>query len=207
MDWGLLALTLALTGYVWGRIAQLRRDEAARAQGREGLRRRIAQDPQNAGTHEALGDSLRAASELSEARDAYLAGLTAAGDGPLSSRIAYKLHQLDLDRHKQAAGQSGHSARPTPDLFFCRQCGGANDPARRVCENCGATLPYDLFRDALRDKEVLRGSLEAGACVMVLCAALWVADAQPIEVKGCLVQSTVIVGAWRILQAVGGRRM
>ena len=207
MDWGVLALAVMLAGFVWAHVARLRRDEALRAAEREGLRRRIAQDPQNAGAHEALGDSLRTAGQFQEAREAYLAALTAAGDGPISERLQYRLRQLDLDIRERTARSSGRSAKPAPDLFFCRQCGGANVPTRRVCETCGATLPYDTFQAALRDKEVLRASLESGACLVVMFAALTVAAAQPLEVKGCLIMSTVIVVAWRFLQALGSLKV
>ena len=72
MDWGLLALAVLGAGYVWARVAQLRREEARLAQEREGYRRQIAQDSRNAGAHEALGDSLRAIGQLQEAQTAYL---------------------------------------------------------------------------------------------------------------------------------------
>ena len=139
MDWGLLMLALMGAGFVWARVAQARRDEAQRAQEREGFRRRIAQDPKNAGAHEALGDSLRAAGQFPEAQAAYLGASEVAGAGPNSERVQYKLRQLDLDIRERAARQSGH-AKAALDLYFCRQCGGANAPNRRICETCGAAL-------------------------------------------------------------------
>ena len=206
MDWGLLTLALIGAGFVWARVAQARRDEAHQEQGRDEYRRRIVQDPKNSGAHEALGDSLRASGQFQEAQAAYTDAVASAGEGVSSERIQYKLRQIDLDIHEHEAHKSGHAAKSAPDLFFCRQCGGANPPLRRVCETCGATLPHDRFGDALRDKEVLRASAESAACVLVLFAALAVADAQPLEVKGVLIISTVIVVAWRFLQAIGGSR-
>ena len=45
MEWGLLTLAVMGAGYVWARVAQLRREEARLAQEREGYWRQIAQDP------------------------------------------------------------------------------------------------------------------------------------------------------------------
>ncbi len=206
MDWGLLTLALMLAVFVWVYVARLRRDEEHRLAEREALRHRVAQDPSNVGAQEALGDSLRAAGRWTEARDAYLGALTAAGGGPLGERIQYRLHQLNLDIRRRAAESSGHAA-PSHDIFFCRQCGAANAPTARVCEICGVTLPHETFGGALRDKDLLRASLEAGACLLVLFAALAVAAAQPIEVKGCLIIATVMVMGWRFLQAIGSPKV
>ncbi|MBV9849024.1 MAG: hypothetical protein JO250_04970 [Armatimonadetes bacterium] len=207
MDWVFLALALAVTGFVWARAAQARREEARQAEERAGYRRRIAQDPKNAGAHEALGDSLRAAGQWQEAHEAYLGALEVSGEEAMTTRVEYKLRQLDLGARERAAHQSPQSQKPPPDLCFCRQCGGANSPTRRVCETCGAAFPHDTFREALRDKEVLRASAETTACVLVLCAALWVASAQPLEVKGILIMAAIIVVAWRFLQAIGSPRV
>ena len=207
MDWGMLALALIVTGFVWIRIEQARREERFRVQQRDSYRRAITQDPKNAGAHEALGDSLRAAGNLQEAQQAYFASLEVSGEEAETARVQYKLRQVDLDIREQAAHPQKGNGKPTSELYFCRLCGGANSPARRVCEACGGALPHESFWDALRDKEVLRATAEAGACVLVLLAALAVAAAQPLEIKGVLIIATLIVVAWRFLQAIGSPKV
>ncbi len=198
-----LVSALALAGYVFVRVASGRRVDALAERERGRWRNLIAQDARNVAAHEALGDSLRAARRPAEARAAYVQALEAGGDRLRDDALRYKIGQIDLAHLERAAGPRD----PDREQILCPQCGAVNPPHNRACETCAAVLPYATFREALRDKELLRATAEAAACAVVLMIALGVFSAQPLDIKGVLVISTVIVVAWRVLQAVGPRRL
>ncbi len=204
MNFFLAALLLGIAGYVLGRIVTARRAEARDEEQRAGYRRRIAQDPKNIGAYEALGDSLRRAGRLDEARDVYLGALDAGSDDHVQDTTRYKLKRVDEDIRTRARG--GSRVPVVREMEFCPRCGAPNAPERRHCETCRALLPLPSFWDALRDKEVLRSSLEGVCMIVIVLVLVRLLSFLPIEIQGLLIISTAIVAAWRILQSVEGRR-
>jgi tetratricopeptide (TPR) repeat protein len=198
-----LVLALVLAGYVWMRVAQARGAESDRERTREGYRRMIARDPRNVGAYEALGDSLRQAGRLAEARDCYQQALASCGEGIPDAQIHYKIRHVDLTLQERVFGA------PSPDreLVLCPQCGATNPPSQRVCETCNTTMPYRQFREALRDKEIQRATWECAAVCLVLAVVLFVFQSLELDVKGVLVMAAIIVMAWRFLQAIGPKRV
>lgn len=209
MNYSLPAAALCLAGYVWWRIAMARRAEAWEESQRAGYRRRIAEDPKNIGAYEALGDSLHRAGRLEEARDAYLSALDAGSDASVLDKTRYKLRLVDDDLRARAQTQgrraSGRVLRER-ELEFCAQCGAPNPPQRRHCELCGALLPFDSYWDALRNRELLRASLEGLSILAVVGVVLTVFGFLPLDVKGAILIAAVIVVAWRLLKAIEGQR-
>lgn len=200
-------LTIVLGVAVWfcARGKAARREENAEEARRDGWRLRIAQDPMNIGAHEALGDSLRRAGRLEEARDAYLAALAARADESLLSTTRAKLRHTDDDLRDRAEGRTG-KVPYSAEFAFCRRCGTPNPPHVRACDTCGGTLAYDTFWEALRDREVQRATWESVAVLCVLGLCLHIFFFLPTLVQGSVALSTIIVMGWRFLRALEGRR-
>ena len=206
MDYFLLAVMLALAGYVWWRLEAARRAEAWEESLRDGYRLRIAKDPKNVGAYEALGDSLRRAGRLPEAHEAYLGALDAGGDDSVLDRTRYKIAQLDREIRALAQSQGGRRAAvPESEMVFCRQCGASNPPLRRRCENCHVALPFHTFREALASRDVQIASLESACIIVILVVLLRVFYFFPLEIKGVVAMSTIIVSGWRFLRAIEGK--
>lgn len=206
MAYFVLALTLGVVGYGWWRLEAARRTEAWEERLRDGYRLRAARDPKNVGAYEALGDSLRRAGRLSEAHEAYLGALDAGSDDSVLDRTRYKIEQLDRDLRAQAQrGGAGRTATAEPEMVFCRQCGAANPPLRRRCENCHVALPFHTFREALASRDVQLASLEGACIVVILFILLRVFYFFPREIKGVVTISTIAVSGWRFLRAIEGK--
>lgn len=206
MNYALPMVALGLIGYVWWRIALVRRAAAWEESQRAGYRRRIAEDPKNIGAHEALADSLHRAGRLAEARDAYLSALEAGSDDLALEQARYKLRRVDDDIRARAQAHGRRSAPREREMEFCSQCGAPNPPQRRHCELCHALLPFNSFWDALRDRELQRASLESLCIFAVLAIVLTVFGFLPLDVKGVVIIAAVAVVAWRFLKAIEGQR-
>lgn len=206
MDYFLLVAFLSVASYVWWRLESARRAEAWEEKQRDDHRLRITKDPKNVGAYEALGDSLRRAGRLDEAHEAYLGALDAGSDESVLDRTRYKIAQLDRDLRAQAQSRGGNrAAKPEPEIVFCRQCGEANPPLRPRCANCHAALPFHTFREALMNRDVQIASLESACILVVLLIVLRVFYFFPLEIKGVVTISTVIVCGWRFLRAIEGK--
>ena len=196
-------------GYVLWRVACDRRHEAWEEAQRQGYRDRIAANPSNAAAYETLGDSLHKAGRLQEARDCYLRACAILGNDTQTAKIDYKLKQLDEDIRDAAAGSRSflrELRQPVREVVFCRMCGAPNPPQKRRCALCRARLPYKTFFEAIKDRELQRASIE-GICMMAICLILMALLAGlPIEIRGLLFISTVLVVGWRLLYAIDGRR-
>lgn len=209
MNFTLFVLALGITGWIWWRGSQARREEARLQNLQDEYRRRIQQDPRNSGAHEALGDALRQAGRLAEAQAAYLEALSVAGLSDSPVRLEYKLRQLDLDLRQQAerasAGLFGRS-RSVREVYFCPSCNASNPPTSRYCENCFIRLPADSFWEALTDRETLRATAESFSVFIVIVLLLRVFDWFPLDVKGVVIIAAVIVLGWRFLKAIESPR-
>lgn len=202
----LAAVILGVAGYCWWRLATARRAEAWEEGLRDGYRLGISKDPKNVGAYEALGDSLRRAGRLPEAHDAYLGALDAGSDGSVQDRTRYKIAQMDRDIRAQAQRRGGaRASRPDAELIFCRQCGAPNPPGRRRCEICHVALPFHTFREALMSRDVQIASLEGACIIVILFLLLHAFYFLPLEIKGVVAMSTIIVSGWRFLRAIEGK--
>ena len=200
----LLLIVGTLLAYVVWRGLHTRRARSWDEAQRDGWRDKVAADPANCGAWEALGDSLRRAGRLDEARDAYVGALDAGGDSGLLDTTRAKLRSVEDDIRTAARGGRGE-VRPA-ELVFCRTCGSPNSPMRTHCEMCGRTLTYATFADALRDPEVKSATLESAAVLLVLWLCLVVFAALPDLLKGAVALAAVMVIAWRFLRALDGNR-
>ena len=209
MNFSLFVLALGVTGWVWWRGSQARREEARLQALHDEYRRRIAHDPRNSAAQEALGDSLRQSGRLQEAHAAFLAAHSVSRPGDSIVRLEYKLRQLDLELRQQAERTSSGlfgRARPAREVYFCPSCNASNPPASRYCENCFRRLPADSFWEAFTDKETLRATAESFSVFVVIILLLRVFDWFPLDVKGVVIIATVIVLGWRFLKAIEGPR-
>ncbi len=199
----MLTVGLIVTGWLWARGETVRRQHAREEDHRDGLRRLIDRDPHNIGAHEALGDSLRAAGHLDQARDAYHGALDAGADRFLDGSARAKLRSIDSELHARGESrQPLHS--PAGELYFCRRCGAANPPDARACEACGETIGYDSFWDALRDPGVRQATLESVIVLGVVLLCFQVFARLPLLVQASVLLATIAVVAWRFLRAIEG---
>lgn len=208
-----ILLLLALIGggaaWLWGRLEMGKREEAREEETRAGFKRRIAEDERNTGAREALGDSLRRAGRLPEARDVYDEALTVGGEQGTIDRTRYKREQVARDIAERAAS-NGPFWRRRPvsarEFYFCPVCGIPNPPRATHCESCQARLPAESFWEALTDREILRSAVEGVGMIAVLGIVFRVFAAMPLEIKGVLIISATAVLSWRVLQAIEGRK-
>lgn len=199
----LLIVGTLLAVIVWRGLSTHREKSWDETQ-RDGWRERIAADPANCGAWEALGDSLRRAGRLDEARDAYVGALDAGGDTALLDTTRAKLRSVEGDLRTAARG--GRAEVRPAEIVFCRTCGSPNSPLRARCEMCGRTLTYATFADALRDPEVRSATYESAAVLAVLWLCLQVFSELPDITKGAVALAAVMVIAWRFLRALDGNR-
>lgn len=205
----LLALIGMGAAWLWWRLETKKQEEEREEETRAGFQRRIAEDGRNAGAWEALGDSLRRAGRLEEARNAYNEALTVGDEQGTLDRTRSKREQIDRDLAEQTASAGPFwRRRPAParEFYFCPVCGAPNTPRATRCESCQARLPAESFREALSDREILRSSLEGVIMIAVLGVVFRIFAAMPLEVKGVLIMSATIVLGWRFLKAIEGRR-
>jgi tetratricopeptide (TPR) repeat protein len=170
---------------------------------RNAIQQRIESDPSNAGAYEALGDSLRRSGRLWEAAQAYRNALAAGTDSSVENTTAYKLAHVEQEI---AAQGKSPASRAKPEIVFCPACGATNEPYRKMCENCGDTLPYDSFAEALKDPGVRRASLEAIVMVVIVLAIVHFLSFLPTDIQALVVMATIIVGGYRLLKAIDGAR-
>jgi tetratricopeptide (TPR) repeat protein len=184
----------------------VRRGEVWEEDQRSSYRRRIEKDPKNVGAYEALGGSLYQAGRMEEAREIYLTALDAAQDERMLGSVRSKLKQVDADIRERAQAMGRRSPRRPREREFCSRCGAPNPPLRRRCELCQASMPFNSYWDALRDKHLQRASLEGLCCVIIVVVLLRLLDFLPLDVRGAIIIATAIVVGWRFIQALDGAR-
>ena len=193
-----------------------KREGARRNEKVETRRAILARMPDSAPAQEALGDALREAGQPEEAVACYRKALeidaqvaqTAPGSfGAYSGTgLASKLRLTEQEAAR--GGQAAYGETLATRQQVCRQCGALNPPQERACTNCGFLLPVDGFFDTLRGDamrgQIVREVAETAAMLLIVLLALWVFSALPLEVKGTLSISAMIVLTWRFLRRIGG---
>jgi len=175
-----------------------------------------ARSPQSPGSHESLGDALREAGRYRDALTVYenaKALMTEAGAGGAGilggSGIDTKIRLVRLDIKDDADRPASYVEQVTRRESVCRMCSLVNAPTAKHCTSCGSDLPTDSFgetwiRDDIR-KPLLREAREAFVVMAVVLFALYMSNSLPLEVRGTLLFSTVIVLTWKGLRAIGGK--
>lgn len=215
MSWVVLGIVA-----VWAVLSALRnggehtdRKEQARRRAKADERRAVAERlPDSASAREGYGDALREAGDIEGAIAAYEAALRLAGaqNGGGLGQVAgsglegkLRLARFELTHDPVAEGMTVASRQQV-----CRRCGNLNGPRDRKCTTCGDSLPVDSYFDTLRRGDhraaILRETAESLAMLAVVTIALAFASGLPLEVKGVLLLSTVIVLVWKGLRRVGG---
>lgn len=175
--------------------------------------------PQSPGSHESFGDALREAGRYKDALTVYenaqvlmtqagAGGAVISGGSGIDTKI--RLVKLDIkDDAERPRSQPAYAAQVTRRESVCRRCGLVNAPTAKHCVSCGSDLPTDSFgetwiRDDIR-KPLLREAREGLVVITVVMFALYMSNSLPLEVRGTLLFSTVIVLTWKGLRAIGGK--
>ena len=173
----------------------------------------VHRSPQSPGSHESLGDALREAGRYRDALIAYENAQTlmteagAGGSGILGgSGIDTKIRLVRLDIKEDAERPASYAKQVTRRESVCRRCSLVNTPTAVHCASCGSDLPTNSFgetwiRDDIR-KPLLREAREGFVVMAVILFALYMSNALPLEVRGTLLFSTVVVLVWKGLRAI-----
>jgi len=177
-------------------------------------RKAVEMHPDSAGAYESLGDALREADQYAEALSAFEAAknLMEAGGGDGAGLIGgsglenkIRLTRMDLEDAQRSTGSS-YTERLASRESFCRQCGTLNSADAKKCVACGRDLPVNTIietwqRDDIR-RPILREFGQSVIMITIVVIALCIANWMPIEVKGVLLLSTIIVLTWKGLRAI-----
>jgi tetratricopeptide (TPR) repeat protein len=214
MEFLLLLLVVGWIAYAFASERGQEKREAHQFDEKIAMRRAaVARVPDSAGAVESLGDVLREAGQYAEALACYerAAEMVAANPGSGAGLIGgsgldnkIRLTRMDKDSVGGVYGQT-----LTTRQTLCRQCGRLNGPQDRNCEMCGADLPVDTMMDAWNRDDIRKPVLrEVGLgllMVHIVLLAVFIASWMPLEIKGCLLISTIAVVTWRVLRAIGGK--
>lgn len=182
----------------------------------EARRADCLRSPQSPGSHESLGDALREAGRYRDALVAYenaQALMTQAGAGGAGvvggSGIDTKIRLVRLDIKEDDERSTPYAEQVTRRESVCRRCSLVNAPTATHCASCGSDLPTNSFGETwLRDdirKPLLREGREAFVVMAVVMCALYMSNSLPLEVRGTLLFSTVIVLVWKGIRAIGDK--
>jgi tetratricopeptide (TPR) repeat protein len=212
---------LALLG-VWmlwdyGRDRLEHRREHQRRTHKATLRREhLARNPDSPAAYEMLGDAMREAGEIEEAVACYeeareISARTAPGQeagsgwipgGGLENKL--RLARFELAERSDPA-EYGQTLATRPQI--CRTCGGLSGPQDHACAHCGTNLPVDGFWDTLRRRglrqDILRETLDMLAKFAVVVVVVVTGSWMPLEIRGALLISAVIVLPFRLLKRIG----
>jgi tetratricopeptide (TPR) repeat protein len=158
----------------------------------ERLESAIAFDPDNAGAHAGLGEKLADLKRIDEAIHEYRMAIQLLPDGAQTKRWKSDLRTL-LD------AQNGIDRY---DFQVCRSCHCDLPRGTKTCPKCGEVQNMNFFEWSSKRENLLpslRDSALATLAIFVVLSALMVL---PIEIAGCLVMSSILVGGWFVLQAM-----
>jgi ribosomal protein L40E len=179
----------------------------------EQRRAALVRAPDSPASHEFLGDALRAGGRYEEARTAYETarrlmeeheprGAGHIGGGGLDN----KLRLVTLDIAEEEERRASYRDRVNRREMVCRRCGYVNAPDASHCDRCEGGLLTNTVADAWRRDDIrhplLREVREGAAILFVVLLAVYLASWMPIEIKGVLLLSTVIVLVVKGLRAI-----
>ncbi|MBC7804969.1 MAG: hypothetical protein H7145_02345 [Akkermansiaceae bacterium] len=173
----------------------------------------LVRAPDSPSAYESLGDALREASRYAEARASYetargmMQDHEATGAGHLGGGgLDNKIRLVSLDISEERERPKSYVAQIVRRETVCRQCGCINAPDAHHCVQCGAGLLTNTFLDAWQRDDVrhpiLREVREGAVIISVVLLAVYLASWMPIEIKGVLLLSTIIVLAIKGLRAI-----
>lgn len=213
----LFLLTVVALWFVYdlaGDRAADRREKKRQAEIIATRRRIVGIAPDSPAAFEKLGDAYRESGHPAEAVAAYEQALEMSANLPPEARGAGHIagsgleNKLRLARFELTHDPEAHGETMRTRQQICRRCGILNAPAARTCETCGEPLPVDSFWDPMKRSDIRNPILkETGLAALklgIVFAAVMTASWMPLEVKGVLLLSTVIVLAWKFLRTVGG---
>lgn len=173
----------------------------------------VIRTPESPSAHESLGDALREGNQYGEARQAYerarnlmesheATGVGHLGGGGLDNKIRLVLLDITEETERNAPYQEQLVRRET----ICRQCGCLNPPDATHCIQCEKGLLTNTFFEAWRRDDIrhpiLREVREGAAVLAVVFLAVYLASWMPIEIKGLLLFSTILVLVVKGLRAI-----
>lgn len=173
----------------------------------------LVREPHSPASYESLGDALREASRYVEARTAYetargmMEEHEATGAGHLGGGgLDNKIRLVSLDITEEQERPASYQAQVVLRETVCRQCGCLNAPNATHCVQCEKGLLSNSFIDAWHRDDIrypiLREVREGAIMLVVVLFALYLASWMPMEVKGVLLLSTVIVLVGKGLRAI-----
>ncbi len=181
----------------------------------EKRRASLLHNPGFPAAHEGLGDALRAEGDLTGALAAYEEALSltryvaaGAGDGVYVSAagLENKLRSTKSEMaQKEDPAKFGMTVKTRQQI--CRVCASLSLPDARDCENCGQPLPVDSVFDTLRHDGIRQSlaheAIQSGVMLLVIGIALLIASWMPLEVRGAIAITALIVIPWRLLKRFG----
>lgn len=191
-----------------------RREQEERDNEKVTLRRRaVAASPESASTHEALGDALRESDRPAAALAAYdtarqlieaTEGGSAAHYGGSGLDHKIRLTQMDLDDTQNQP--KSYTARLAQRENICHQCATLNTANATHCVSCGKALPRNTLLEVWNSDEmrkpIMREFGQSIIMITIVIIALCISSWMPLEVKGVLLLSTIIVLTWKGLRAI-----
>jgi hypothetical protein len=210
-------LLLLVAGYIAYRFLSDRADDARQTardtQKIAQWRAALVRTPNSPASYESLGDALREAGRYVEARNAYqtaqgmMGEHEATGAGHLGGGgLDNKIRLVSLDISEEQERPSSYVAQVNRREMVCRPCGCINASNASHCMQCGAGLLTDSMFDAWKRDDIrypiLREVREGAVIFAVVLLAVYLASWMPIEVKGVLLLSTVIVLVVKGLRAI-----
>jgi len=158
------------------------------------FQRAISHDPNNAGARALLAGKYM---EIGRYHDAAYQFGKAAELLPNSSQASQwrRRHQDALDK------EAGHDKY---QFSVCTSCRADLPAGSKVCAHCGAVQHMGFVEWSLRPENLSVIIRDTVVVMVVLICLLAVFSALPLEVKGCVLCSSAVVGAYYLLKGVGG---
>jgi hypothetical protein len=158
----------------------------------ERYRGTLARDPRNAGAHAYLADAYMDCGRIEEAITSYRRAIELDPD------------HTRRERSKLQKALEVQEGRERPSILVCDRCHGETPAREKVCAHCGATLRMSFF-EWLAQPESMRAVTRQTVMVMLVITVLYTLfSTLPLEVKGCVLIATIMVGGFYFLRAIQG---
>ena len=163
-------------------------------------RRAIEINPDNSGAHARLAEAAYKRGELESAIDSWRTAIRTSPHGPFAETWKRALKRALNDQERQGRGESINYA----DYRACPNCQKEVSVRAKTCPHCGETL-YLSPVEFLYQPDVARSWARETLIATIVCLCLGVIFMNlPMEWKGAILMSTVIVGAWYFLKSFDG---